>query len=275
MCLIANAFDDTRAPKLNMFSGHFSFESIEVQYDGEESNKELESLIREDKIKHVQAIMSKSGDGVIRVTLVIQFEDMICSLSLNDSSRWHIWTKQNEMLKKQMVGDENDNTFFAAAGSTGDRVFRLSQSQEGLLSKTEVYKLSGSKIFGLQIDSMSPKSLFVIDNKNRVHHIAEKGAEFFADRITELAASIPNDNRDWFSAQVSPNCVVIDGTIHSDQVDGLGKTVMSLKHYFGQKEESANNENFEPRNMKQSLPLLMNYSMVFVGEAAENMHCFI
>ena len=48
------------------------------------------------------------------------------------------------MLKKQMVRDEDDNTFFAAAGSTGDRVFRLSKSQEGVLSKKEVYKLSSS-----------------------------------------------------------------------------------------------------------------------------------
>ena len=59
------------------------------------------------------------------------------------------------MLKKMIVRDENDSTFFAAAGSTGDRVCRLSLSQEGTLSKTEVYKLPGSKIFGLQIDSLN------------------------------------------------------------------------------------------------------------------------
>ena len=110
------------------------------------------------------------------------------------------------MLKKQIVRDSDDNSFFAVAGSTGDRVIRLSQSQEGgVLFKTEVYKLSGSRIFGLQIDCMNSNAIYIIDNNRKVHHIAEKGAEFYADRITELAASIPNNNRDWFSAQVSPN----------------------------------------------------------------------
>ena len=71
MCMKANAFDDTDAPKLYLCNGHFSFDSIEVQSDGNESNKELEKLIREDKIQHVQALMSTSGAGVIRVILVI------------------------------------------------------------------------------------------------------------------------------------------------------------------------------------------------------------
>ena len=127
------------------------------------------------------------------------------------------------MLKKQIVRDDNESIFFAAAGSTGDRVFRLSQGQDGSLSKTEIFKLSGSKIFGIQIDSMNPKALFIIDSKKKVHHILEKGGEFYADGITELPGSIPNEDRDWFSAQISPNCVVIDGTIHSDQVDGISK----------------------------------------------------
>ena len=70
MILTANPIDDTDALKLHLLSGHFSFDSIEVQSDGEENNKELESLIREDKIQHIQAIMSRSG-GVIRVTLII------------------------------------------------------------------------------------------------------------------------------------------------------------------------------------------------------------
>ena len=46
----ANAIDDTDTPKLYLCNGHFSFDSIEVQSDGNESNKELEKLIREDKI---------------------------------------------------------------------------------------------------------------------------------------------------------------------------------------------------------------------------------
>ena len=71
MSLIANALDDTDTPEVKIFSGCFSFDNIEAQTDGEENNQEHETLIREDKIQHVQAIMSKSGDGVTRVTLVI------------------------------------------------------------------------------------------------------------------------------------------------------------------------------------------------------------
>ena len=102
---------------------------------------------------------------------------------------------------------------------------------------------------------MDSKALYIIDSKKKVHHIVRKGSEFLADRITELAASISNDDRDWYSAQVSPNCIVIDGTIHSDQIDELSKTVKSLKHYHGQNEDNAKNQNFEPRDMHQSLPI--------------------
>ena len=46
-----------------------------------------------------------------------------------------------------------------------------SRFKESILSKSEVFKLSGSKVFGLQIDNMNSKALYIIDSKRKVHHI--------------------------------------------------------------------------------------------------------
>ena len=86
----------------------------------------------------------------------------------------------------------------------------------------------------------------------------------------------------WNTAQVSKNCIVFDGVIHSTQVEGLTESVNSLKNYLGHKEEPS--ESKESRKledlignkpMKSILPLQNHSSMIFTGETDDKRKCFI
>ena len=109
-------------------------------------------MIREEKLQNVE-VMAKFNDYDERfVTLILQFEDVICSVSLYNS-KWSIWTKKDEMLKRPLVRGDAESVYFATAASSGDKVIRLSMQDDGTLSEKEVYKLPGSDILMLQIDN--------------------------------------------------------------------------------------------------------------------------
>ena len=105
--------------------------------------------------------------------------------------------------------------------------------------KSEVYKLSGSNILTLQIDNEDQSALYLIDSKKKIYHLVKKGDEFVAEADTtrDLPSSIYEYalEQNWNSAQVSKNCIVFDGEIHSTQVEGLTESVKSLKNFLGHK----------------------------------------
>ena len=86
----------------------------------------------------------------------------------------------------------------------------------------------------------------------------------------------------WNTAQVSKNCIVFDGVIHSTQVEGLTESVNSLKNYLGHKEEPSESKEIRKledlignKPMKSILPLQNHSSMIFTGETDDKRKCFI
>ena len=69
--------------------------------------------------------MSTEFHNQVTVTLILQFEEIICSVSLNNS-KWKIWTKKNESLKRPLVRGNEGSIYYATTGSTGDKVVELS-----------------------------------------------------------------------------------------------------------------------------------------------------
>ena len=81
-------------------------------------------MIQEPKLKNVELMTAEDDNETIKAALILQFEEIICSISLNNS-KWTTWTKKNEMLKRPLVRSDGGSIYFATAGSSGDKVTRL------------------------------------------------------------------------------------------------------------------------------------------------------
>ena len=67
------------------------------------------------------------------VTLILQFEDVICSASLNNS-KVKIETKLDVMIKIPLIR-AGYSIYYAARGSNGDKVIRFHMNKDGTLTK--------------------------------------------------------------------------------------------------------------------------------------------
>ena len=82
-------------------------------------------MIQESKLKNAELMTTEDDNETKKATLFLQFEEILCSFSLNNS-QWTTWTKKNEMLKRPLVRSDGGSIYFATAGSSGDKVNRLS-----------------------------------------------------------------------------------------------------------------------------------------------------
>ena len=115
--------------------------------------QDLKSPISSDKIKAIKMISNKFK-GLNMVTLVLQFEEILCSVNLNNHKNWTVWSHKQEMIKQFIVQGYGNKIFFAAKGSTGDVVNMLEYlPDKDELTKTEVIKLAGCSIILMQPDN--------------------------------------------------------------------------------------------------------------------------
>ena len=78
------------------------------------------------------------------VTLVVQFEDMICSAELNHNEIWTVWAQKEEMNKQYIFLGNSKEIFFTTKGSNGGAVNKLEYNESlGKMTNTEIIKLNG------------------------------------------------------------------------------------------------------------------------------------
>ena len=82
-------------------------------------------MIQESKLKNAELMTTEDDNETKKAALFLQFEEILCSVSLNNS-QWKTWTKKSEMLKRSLVRSDADSMYFATAGSSGNKVTRLS-----------------------------------------------------------------------------------------------------------------------------------------------------
>ena len=72
---------------------------------------------------------------------MIQFEELICTVSLNEPSQWTVQAQGKEMVKKHIVQGYCNKVFFAAEGTNAAIVYKLQQlPTDARITKTEVFK---------------------------------------------------------------------------------------------------------------------------------------
>ena len=59
------------------------------------------------------------------LTLAMQFEDSLFTVSLKTPSKWTIWSGPKKMIKLNLIRGYDNNVYYAEKGDTGDRVCKL------------------------------------------------------------------------------------------------------------------------------------------------------
>ena len=123
----------------------------------------------------------RSSKGQKMMTFIVQFEDYICTVSLNASEKWTKWTTEKKMIKTFMVLS-NNKVFYAEKGANRDIVNKLEYQGDEIV-KTEVFRVQGSSIVTIACDNEvmptggQKQAFFVLDDRKRVFYISAKERE--------------------------------------------------------------------------------------------------
>ena len=164
--------------EIELFSGCLEFTDIKLtEVEAEQPSNLLESkqIIDPDKIQAISLLSCKVYPKRF-VTFVVQFENCICTVQLNESRHWTIWSSEEKMVKKCLIHGYQDKVYFAERGNNRDLVLMLEQKNEKVV-KTEVYSLQGSSIVSISYDNQvmpakkgtsQKQAFYVLDDKMRV-----------------------------------------------------------------------------------------------------------
>ena len=88
------------------------------------------------------------------MTLIMQFNDVIASASLNKASDWTEWCEPNAMVRRHLVRGYNDQIYYGETSGNAEKIFKieLHASKVGEVTKKEIYQLAGSWIVAFETD---------------------------------------------------------------------------------------------------------------------------
>ena len=106
---------------------------------------------------------------------------MICTVSLNEPSKWTVHTQGDEMLKQYVIRGKNNQVFYGTKNksiTTGDSnsIIKLELNESGDMNpKKEVWKFQGIKIlaFCLDNENKAKQAILVFDDKKKEYRIVE------------------------------------------------------------------------------------------------------
>ena len=184
--------------RIVLFSGCLEFTDIELtEVEAEQPSSLLESkqIIDPDKIQAISLLSYEDKQEKKCVTFVVQFENCICTVQLNESRHWTIWSSEEKMVKRFLMHGYQDKVYFAERGNNRDLVFMLEQRKEKVV-KTEVYSLQGSSIVSISYDNQvmpakgvasQKQAFYVLDDKKRVFYVsAEERTQFTSTFVGNL-----------------------------------------------------------------------------------------
>ena len=75
-------------------------------------------------MQNVQLVTKKIG-SYEQYTLIMQFNDIICSASLNEKKDWQEWCEPTSMVKRHLVRGYNEQVYFAETSGNAEKIFKL------------------------------------------------------------------------------------------------------------------------------------------------------
>ena len=185
----------------------------------------------------------------------MQFNDIICTASLNEKRSWEEVCKAKDMVKRHLVRGYCEQVYYAETAGNAQKVFKLEQhsTKAGEITTKEVYQLPGSSIVAFETDSQNiqddsasdnvKQSFFILDSAQKIHHIVnEEGIKFQEERVVDF--SIHGKQRevdrlqlqDWSHVHIGGRTITFDGETYSFETEtSFAMTLPEL--YFGQKKD--------------------------------------
>ena len=101
MCFVDQPFEkpDANRPVLYMLSGQLDFTSAISEFKKHEANTPshmFKKAFRPDRVRSIQLLTGKE-ENHNNMTFVLQFEDSVCTASLNDHKKWSIQKEDQQM----------------------------------------------------------------------------------------------------------------------------------------------------------------------------------
>jgi len=104
----------------------------------------------------VQLLTKKYG-SLTQFTLVMQFNDIICTANLNEKKSWVEECRAKDMVKRHVVRGYCEQVYYAETAGNAEKVWKLEQhsTKAGSITKKEIYQLPGSSIVAFETDGQN------------------------------------------------------------------------------------------------------------------------